>query len=123
MLLFFYLRFALRPETHIQRQAALHDCLPRLLGYGDTYIEIVSGENIFYWAVQSSQARIKVSCIGTTSQSNNSQQAPPISGLCLCQNSLERIQILVFSFFSRIFGQDLDAALDLYPPRKIADIL
>ncbi len=29
------------PETHIQRQAALHDCLCRLLGDGYTWIEIV----------------------------------------------------------------------------------
>jgi hypothetical protein len=25
-----------RSETHIKRQAALHDCRPRLLGYKDT---------------------------------------------------------------------------------------
>jgi len=29
------------PETYIQRQAALHDCLPRLLGDGNTNIEKV----------------------------------------------------------------------------------
>ncbi len=60
-----------QPETHIQRQAALHDCLPRLL-------EIVYGEekNILYWADQSSQGRIGVSCTGTTSQMNQPRKDP-----------------------------------------------
>jgi hypothetical protein len=42
----------LRPETHIQRQAALHDCLPWLLGDGGQKIEKVYGEekNILYLA-------------------------------------------------------------------------
>jgi hypothetical protein len=48
-------------ETHIQRQAALHDRLPELLGGRDTQIELVYGEeqNILYIADQSSQGRIK----------------------------------------------------------------
>ncbi len=33
-----------RLTTHIQRKAALHDCLPGLLGVGDTFIEIVCRE-------------------------------------------------------------------------------
>ncbi len=37
-------KLLVRPETHIQRQAALHDCLPWLLGGGVTKIEIVYGE-------------------------------------------------------------------------------
>jgi hypothetical protein len=43
----------IEPETHIQRQATLHDCLPMLLGDGDTYVEIVYGEE-------------KIICIGLT---------------------------------------------------------
>ncbi len=38
-------------ETHIKRQATLHDCLPSLLSDGDKLIEIVygggGGEEIF----------------------------------------------------------------------------
>jgi hypothetical protein len=38
-------------ETHIKREATLHDCLPKLLGGGDKWIEIVYGEEkILYWA-------------------------------------------------------------------------
>ncbi len=35
---------ALEPETHTNRQATQHDCLPLLLGDGDTGFEIVYDE-------------------------------------------------------------------------------
>jgi hypothetical protein len=56
--LFFYCVYCrCTPETHIQRQAALHDCLPRLLANGDTLIEIVHGEG-------------KIFCTGLASAAN-----------------------------------------------------
>jgi hypothetical protein len=39
------------PGDAHQRQAALHDCLPRLLGNGDTEIEIVYGEKKKYFVL------------------------------------------------------------------------
>jgi hypothetical protein len=65
-----YFKFWLSTGTRIQRQAALHDCLPRsrLLGDGDTPSVIVYGEekHVLYWVDQSSKGRIKISCTGTT---------------------------------------------------------
>ncbi len=64
--LFFYcVYFRCTPETHIQRQTALHDCLPRLLGeWGHiNWNSARWGKNILDWACQCSQGRIKVSCI------------------------------------------------------------
>ncbi len=50
-------------ETHTDRQATQHDCLPSLLGYGDNGIETVYGEgkHIFCWADQRGQGRTKIS--------------------------------------------------------------
>ncbi len=91
--------------THIQRQAALHDCLPKLLGDEDTNIKIVYGEekNILYWADQSSQGRIKVSCTGATSQTNQPREHPfrplvPISLVSTVSRGHSSVVYLVRTF-------------------------
>ncbi len=68
----------LRPETHIQRQAALYDCLSKLLGDEVTKIEIVYGEeiNILYWSDQSRQGKIKISYTDRTSPTNQPRKDP-----------------------------------------------
>ncbi len=38
-------RGELRPETHFNRQATRHDCLPSLMGNGNKIIEIVYGDD------------------------------------------------------------------------------
>ncbi len=63
-------------ETQIQRQAALHDCLPptlRLLGNGR-----VRKKNILYCADQSCQGRITVSSTCTTRSTNFPRMDPSI---------------------------------------------
>jgi hypothetical protein len=49
--LIFFLK-GIKSETHIKRQATLHNCLSSLLGNGDELIEIVYGEEkyILFWA-------------------------------------------------------------------------
>jgi hypothetical protein len=61
------------PETHNQRQAALHDYLPtpRLLGDGTE-----RKKHILYWTDQSSQGRTKISCTCTTSPANQPRKDP-----------------------------------------------
>ncbi len=94
-------------ETHIQRQAALHNCLPRLLGDGANKFKKVYGEekNILYWTDQSSQGRIKVSCAGTTSRGTNQGRTPFICTLwvlifCLSLNSQQGPPLSCLSGFN-----------------------
>jgi hypothetical protein len=85
-----------KPEAQTKRQATQHDCLLSLLSDGDEWIEIVYSEeeNILDWADWSSQDRTKISCISTTSPTNqprnddssfyfsyNIQQRPPLFSL------------------------------------------
>jgi hypothetical protein len=95
--------YQLLPETHIQRQAALHDCLPgcRMLETN----KIVYGEekNYLYWADQNSPGRKKslfyrhgksneptkegppsLDPLSPIHHSFNSQQGPPLSDLSGC---------------------------------------
>jgi hypothetical protein len=57
-----------------QKQAALHDSLLRFLGDGDTLIERVYGS--LYWADQSSQRMIIVSCTIKTGPTNQPRKDP-----------------------------------------------
>ncbi len=66
-------------QRHILRERATqHCCLPSFLGDGEKGIEIVfvKETNILYQADNSSQARTKISCAGTTSPSNQPRKDP-----------------------------------------------
>jgi hypothetical protein len=60
------------PETLTNRQSTQHGCLPSLLGDRDEGIEIVYGEEkqILYGVDQGSEGRTKISCIGSTTPTN-----------------------------------------------------
>ncbi len=63
-------------KTHTQRQAALHDFLPRVQGDGDTYIVYGEEKNCLYWADYSNQDRINSLVSSRRAQRTNQERIP-----------------------------------------------